>query len=204
MRKTQFKKNAHSEAMCRKGFSPKVLTLFVLCFCLLLFSVPSFAQDSTARFGPFDAEKLNGEGTVSDAIFADAEITLVNLWATWCGACIDELPDLQELDELTDGKVQVVGILLDAYGADDKRDESAIDAMHVLLEKAGVTYSIVMPDEFLKKASSLASAIPTTFVIDKNGVVREAVVGSRSAKEWIQIAQKVADSVYENAVTLAK
>lgn len=199
MQKTRTTKGAYSKGLRNKRWMP-----FVLFFCLLLVSVPSLAQGSMTRFGPFDAEKLNGEGTVSDQVFADAEITLLNLWATWCGPCIHELPDLQKLDEMTDGDVQVIGVLLDGYGSDGKRDESAIKAMHQLLEQAGVTYPVLLPDTFLQKAGSLASSIPTTFVIDKTGVIQEVVIGSRSAENWLQIAQEVADSVYETAVTLAK
>lgn len=172
----------------------------LLAACLLCVALPmtSLAQGmDAARFGPFDAEDLLGDVNVTNDVFENASITLVNYWATWCGPCIQELPDLASLSELTGGKIQVVSVLLDSVDSFGKRDESAIEAMHTLAEDAGVAYPVLVPDTFLSIVGSMVSAIPTTFVVDGNGVLLDTVIGSMTAEEWIERAQEYIDDIFQ-------
>ena len=47
-------------------------------------------------FGHFDAKTLDGE-EVTEEIFANADLTMVNIWGTFCGPCIEEMPYLGEI-----------------------------------------------------------------------------------------------------------
>ena len=49
-------------------------------------------------FGAFESETLDGE-KVTEEIFQQADLTMVNIWATFCGPCIQEMPDLAQLSE---------------------------------------------------------------------------------------------------------
>ena len=67
----------------------------------------------TAVFGTFSAKDLDGN-EVTQEIFASNKLTMVNIWATFCGPCINEMPDLGELAaEYADKGVGIVGIPLD-------------------------------------------------------------------------------------------
>ena len=64
-------------------------------------------------FGEFETVTLTGE-PVTQEIFGEAKLTMVNIWATYCGPCIQEMPELAELArEYEDRGVQIVGLLSD-------------------------------------------------------------------------------------------
>lgn len=197
----------------------KMLSL-LLALGMLLAAMPALAtapedptltdglsvDDSTAAtdtFGPFEAEILNGEGgTLTEEAFEEPVITLINFWATWCGPCIQELPDLAKVSEMTGGKVQVVGVLLDALGRTGQRDDSVVLVMKALLDSAQATYPVILPDEYLVLRSSDMQFVPTTMIVDNQGIVHRTEVGTKTAEEWIAVAQEVADSAYEEQISL--
>jgi len=164
---------------------------FLLVLALLLAYVPGLAA-VPAMFVTFSAENLRGEDgePVTEAIFAEAEVTLLNFWATWCGPCVSELPELAKLGALSEGRVQVIGVLLDGLNTRGKRDEAAITAMHRLLDNARAEYAVLLPDKWLMEVASLVAAIPTTFLIDKEGVILTTVVGARPAEKWLDEVDK--------------
>lgn len=188
----------------------KTIVALLTALCLCLSMVPALAEDAAgeeekALFGPFEAENLNGDGPVTEAIYGEADITLVNFWATWCGPCIGELPDLAQISEATEGRVQVVSVLLDAMSELGKRDEDAIEAMRLLAEDAGVTYAVLYPDNFLMAvAGALVPVIPTTFIVDRDGnVYSRKIEGSNKLEGWLTIVQEAADEIYgDEAVIL--
>lgn len=173
---------------------------FALLLCLsicCLAVAPAFAMDPTP-FPTFDAVNLLDEegANVTQDVFAEADITLMNFWATWCPPCIAELPDLATISELTGGKVQVIGVLVDGVDQFGERDDSAIDAMKALTEDAGVTYPILLPEGTLLALISTMQYIPTTFVVDREGTIYAYEVGSKDADGWIAVAQTTADAAY--------
>lgn len=65
---------------------------------------------------------------VTNEVFKDAELTVVNVWGTFCGPCIEEMPDLQTLFEKYSGKVQLIGIVGDVNGIEDtEQDEKQME-----------------------------------------------------------------------------
>lgn len=64
-------------------------------------------------------------------MFSDYDLTMVNVFATWCSPCVNELPDLQKLSEETksdkDKKIQIVGVVLDTVGANGETDSDALE-----------------------------------------------------------------------------
>lgn len=163
-----------------------------LALSLLLFALPAFAEgDSDTSFGAFEAENLRGDEPITEAYFAGAELTLVNYWATWCPPCRAELPDLAKLGELSGGRAQVLGVLTDSIvDANFTKDEGAIEAAHALLDDAGATFPVVVPDLWLLQISSVVTSIPTTFLVDREGNVVSAVLGARSAEEWMSVVEE--------------
>ena len=70
-------------------------------------------EEPIMLFGHFDSQTLEGE-EVTEEIFANADLTMVNIWGTFCGPCISEMPDLGEIaDEYAEKGVQIVGIVSD-------------------------------------------------------------------------------------------
>jgi len=119
---------------------------------------------------------VHGQPISSDQF--KGKIVVVDFWATWCGPCRTEIPGYAELQRKygKDGLV-IVGVSLDT-------DEHAADTVDSFVKKFGVNYQVVMGDEDVKTAFGGMDAIPTTFLIDRTGQIRDKKVGAESAKDY--------------------
>jgi peroxiredoxin len=90
---------------------------------------------------------------------------LLNIWATWCHPCRDEIPELQRLYERYRGRgLEIVGVSVDANA-----DERAIANF---ARRYGMTYPIWRDPDERVSATFLAIGVPATFLIDRSGVLR--------------------------------
>ncbi len=142
------------------------------------------ASAKTEKDGPkiaFETTDLDGNKVSSEDIFGDHKITIVNLWGSFCGPCINEMPDLEKLNQkLEDKDCGMIGVVIDAVDGDSKVVKTAKE----IVEETGVTYTSVVPwDGFDKDLPAMF--VPTTYFIDSNGnIVGEAAVGARGADEY--------------------
>ncbi|MCS7176371.1 MAG: TlpA family protein disulfide reductase [Candidatus Kapabacteria bacterium] len=112
-------------------------------------------------------------------------VVLLNFWATWCGPCRREIPDLIELHrELSPEKFLLIGISLD-QGA------QAQEKVRSFLEARGVPYLNLLGDVRVADAYGNIVAIPTTFIIDANGRIVERIVGARTRDQFLQSLRRV-------------
>lgn len=124
---------------------------------------------------------------IDSTIFADADITMVNAWASFCSPCIGEMPELQKLsDAMKDKGVQVITVLFDAAGLSDTE---VIEDAHTIMEQSGVDLPVLLANNELKAIFPVA-AFPTSFLVDRKGnIVGTPVIGSRSKdlyEKWVQ------------------
>jgi cytochrome c biogenesis protein CcmG, thiol:disulfide interchange protein DsbE len=90
---------------------------------------------------------------------------LLNVWATWCHPCRDEIPELQRLHEqYRDRGLETVGVSIDASG-----DEDAIAAF---ARRYGMTYPVWRDPAERISATFLVVGVPATFLIDRHGTLR--------------------------------
>lgn len=155
-------------------------------------SDPPAAEAEGAAFGSFTATDLEGEKITQD-IFSARKLTLVNVWATWCSPCIQELPELEALSvKYRDSDFQVIGICADLYDAQTgKTDEKAFETADYIKGELALTYTNLVPDEVLyDRIVAPLTAYPTTFFVDGEGnFVGEPEIGSSSLEEWERIMQ---------------
>ena len=117
----------------------------------------------------FSLENIEGEEVALED-FGD-DVLMVNFWATWCGPCIDEMPTLVQLHSLYANRgFSVVGISV---------DDSA-EKVRTFAPKHDLNYPLLMVDAEMRQDYGGISAIPTTFMIDKKGVVRFVELGRPS------------------------
>ena len=141
--------------------------------------------------GTFTMEDLEGN-TYTQDLFAENELTLVNLFATWCNPCVKEIPELERLHQnLKAQGVGVVGILLDGLDRRGNPDPQALEAAKVLAERTGATYPFLIPDETGMNGRLYGvDAVPETFFVDKNGnYVGEVYLGARNLEAWTEIVE---------------
>ncbi len=100
--------------------------------------------------------------------------TLVNFWATWCGPCKRELPDLVALHtELASHGIKIVGISTD-------RGSNAVDDVRSFVRDHGIQYQIVIASEELEEAFGNVRLLPTSFILDADGNIVQTIIGPRS------------------------
>lgn len=115
--------------------------------------------DLSGRIIRFEGTDLDGNPVTSEALFAQNKVTLVNIWATWCGPCVGELSELQAIHLRSREKgCAVVGLMID----DD------VEAARRLVQENGITYPIVLVSGEFSMVFPF-SAIPTTFYVDGSG-----------------------------------
>lgn len=157
------------------------------------------ADAGNKALGDFTMQDINGE-TYTQEMLGDHDLTMINVFTTWCTPCVSEIPDLAKLHEdMADKGVQVAGIVMDAIGQSGDPDEEAVEKAKVLAEKAEVTYPFLIPDAgYLNGSLAGISAVPTTFFVDKEGnIVGETYTGSRSYEEWESVIEKELSGVVQ-------
>jgi thiol-disulfide isomerase/thioredoxin len=134
---------------------------------------------------PFSASDLNGR-IVDNSFFTNQRLTMVNVWGTFCGPCIREMPELAQLPgEFPSTDFAILGVVADTPDASNEA------TARQLTGSTGVTYTNVVPDlSITNDILADVSVVPTTFFVDRTGtVVGEVLTGSRSKAEWMSVIQ---------------
>ena len=143
-------------------------------------------QQDGDNVGKFEMTGIDKK-TYTEDMFSEYDLTLVNVFTTWCSPCVNEIPELEKLyQELKDQGVGVTGVVLDTADSEGNQDEQAIKKAELLQEKTKATYQGI-------------SAFPETFFVDKNGnIVGETYSGSHTLEEWKEIVEKELSAIKEN------
>ena len=142
--------------------------------------------------GKFETKGVDGKD-YTEKVFSDYDLTLVNIFTTWCSPCVNEIPELEKLyEEMKEKGVGVVGVVLDTVGDDGKQDDATVKKAGVLQEKTKASYPFLIPDSTMMNGRlNGISAFPETFFVDKEGnIVGETYSGSHSLDEWKEIVEK--------------
>lgn len=137
-------------------------------------------------FSSFRASTLAGK-PVDERLFSDYKLTMINVWATFCSPCLNEMPELGQLSKDYASKgVQIIGIVIDTMESDGSISQSQVELARQLVERTGASYTHLLPSaDLLSAGLSGVSSVPTTFFVDATGnLVGESYVGSRSAEQW--------------------
>ncbi|MGE0490058.1 MAG: TlpA family protein disulfide reductase [Vulcanimicrobiota bacterium] len=144
----------------------RILCLFLLC------ALPALAQEATG--GPVPKFSFPHESGAISAEGLKGKVILINCWATWCGPCMGEMPDLVKLQEkYKDQGLQLVGISYDQ--SEEQMKKGA--------ERLQLNFPVVMHDlpevqSFLEKLPPV-EGIPTTWVIDPDGTIVAHHIGAQ-------------------------
>lgn len=151
-------------------------------------SAPSDAATNTV-FGRFTAETFSGE-TVTEELFARSRLTMVNIWATFCGPCINEMPELGEISaEYADKDFAIVGIPVDIFDRSGKLSADAVANARDIISATKADYPHLIASAELQNGKlSEVVYVPETVFIDQNGnQVGKSYTGSRSKAAWLRI-----------------
>jgi len=128
------------------------------------FSVRLFRNPTTV--GDFTIRDLDGR-TISSAALR-GKVTVINFWATWCGPCRAEIPDLVALQEKYKDTLQVIGI---------SQDEAPPEVVKRFTADHKINYPVVMMTAELEKLFPGVVALPTSYVLDRDARIVQKHVG---------------------------
>lgn len=126
------------------------------------------------------------------SIFQDYSLTMVNVWGTFCGPCIDEMPSLGELQNEYESKgVNIVGIVVDVQDDNLELIDEQISLAKEIAEGTGADYThLIVTEEMIDSVLNQFDAIPASFFVDSDGnIVSEFYIGSREKADWAGIIE---------------
>ena len=124
----------------------------------------------------FQLQTLSGESVSLSGLRGKS--VLLNFWATWCGPCKFEMPFLQQINDTWSSK----GLVVLEVDVGEK-----LDVVQKYMTDNNLSMTVAMDTDMkVTSKSYLIGAIPTTFLIDKDGVIRYKMVGAFPNAEAIE------------------
>lgn len=175
------------------------ILIFIIALLLIVFGCAKqtpTVEKGEAIFGEFTAADMEGN-PVTQEIFQDHDLTMINIWATFCGPCISEMPDLAQLQGEFGDDFQVIGIVVDAADRNgntlpDKKTEAA-----TIIDGTGANYLHLLPSKsLLQNYLHNVQSVPETIFVDEDGCqVGERYLGARDKGQWTKIISALLESV---------
>lgn len=156
---------------------PVLLTLALMAYGYLTReAVPEGETRAPLQVGDtaplFSYPSLSGE-QISLEDFRGKKLVLINVWATWCPACREEMPRLETLYRAMKGEDFVIlAVSIDALGA---------QVVEPFVKRLGLTYPILLDPKQTVKKLYRTTGVPESFLVDKGGRLVHKVIGP---EEW--------------------
>ena len=97
------------------------------------------------------------------------KVVLVNIWATWCPPCVDEMPSMEKLYQKFKGEnFEILAVSI---------DEPGLKAVAPFMKKSNLTFPALIDSEGTIKAVYGITGVPESFIIDKQGILIKKIVG---------------------------
>jgi len=142
--------------------------------------------------GSFTTQDVGGKEYTQE-MFKDYDLTLVNIFTTWCTPCVAEMPELEKLyQQMKDQGVNVVGFVLDVLNEKGEIVQADLERAQELVKRTGVTYPVLLPDTgYLNGRLTGIEAFPETFFVDRDGnVVGGTYQGSAGLEDWLAVVEQ--------------
>lgn len=148
----------------------KKLLLLTVVFCMFLFVFACGQEPAILKVGDpapdFSLVDLEGKTWVLSEL--KGQVVFVNFWATWCPPCMKELPSMQKLyTTLPEDKFKMLAIL--------SNDKPAV--ANFVANQYGFTMPILDDSQKLTGSKYAVTGLPETFIVDKQGILREKFIG---------------------------
>lgn len=158
------------------------------------------SDDSAETFQlTFTAKDLDGN-EVNQSVFANAKLTMMNIWATFCGPCINEMPELGELAAEGGTDYQIIGVCADLNGTEDMLEDAK-----EIVSQTKANYLHLQPSEDLYPVLTASSSVPVTFFFDSEGkLVGKGILGAQKKDTWSQVISERLEMVKADETTSAE
>lgn len=162
---------------------------------IILFPPVNIEEEfKSASLKEFTTKDINGK-TINQDILKKYDVTMVNVWTTWCPYCVEEMPELQQIYKKLPNNVNLITICADG---DTKGDTARKE-----LKNAKVEFTtLVKCDDIDENVLDYITGYPTTFFVNKDGkVIGHLQVGTPSddGKDNIKGYQDLIDQAVKEA-----
>jgi peroxiredoxin len=122
----------------------------------------------------FSARTLDGTSMVKSISNYKGEVVVLNIWATWCGPCREEMPSIQRLYSALGPKgLKVVAVSVDPEGKEQTIRDFA--------KEFGLTFEVLHDSSGVIQEIYRTAGVPETFVIGRDGLIRKRWIGG---EDW--------------------
>lgn len=136
--------------------------------------------DVGSRAPTFTATDLQGRPVKLEDL--RGQVVLLNIWATWCGPCRDEMPSMERLhQELGPKGLKIVAVSVDAVPGSAAAGGQQGGDVAEFVKQFGLNFTIWHDPSGAIQRTYRTTGVPESFVIDRNGVIQKKVIG---ATEW--------------------
>jgi cytochrome c biogenesis protein CcmG/thiol:disulfide interchange protein DsbE len=166
-----------------------VIRTFILGLCtVVLFSLPHCAQEKkpSHRLAPdFTLKTLDGQEITLSQL--KGKVVLLDFWATWCAPCRESIPHLIQLyKNYRENGFELIGMSV---------DKGDVEIVRNFLKSMDIPYPVtIVPEDVVR--SYQVTGIPATFLIDKEGKIRDRIAGFNNTIAQ-QLTTKVSDLISE-------
>jgi cytochrome c biogenesis protein CcmG/thiol:disulfide interchange protein DsbE len=116
-------------------------------------------------------------------------VVLLNFWATWCGPCRAEIPELNKLErDFGASGLAVVGVSWDDSAAGVREFQNQIRQ----------DYTVLLGGEDIQDKFEAVRSLPTTYVIDRKGRIRQMIIGARDRTQFEAVLKPLLDEQLSN------
>lgn len=164
------------------------LTILPVVLLLMACRISCVAEDGMRYFTTFTTQNILGE-TVTEAILQEKDLTVVNIWTTWCNPCLNEMPALAQWEKELPENVQILYLCQNLKEGDEVR----LKTVQTIAEKTGVDPAkvLVWTREGFIELERRLTAYPTTLFVNRDGRFWEyPIVGA-----YVEGYQKTVDAL---------
>ena len=144
----------------------------------------AFDEDSIM----FTTIDLDGKPVTQD-IFANADLTVVHVWGTFCGPCIQEMPEYAEFYQNMPDNVNLIGIVCDVMEGDAQGVQSAED----ILNDAGAGFQNLCVSDSVEPLVAEFQFVPSVFFVDRNGHLVGEIMDGAAYPDMVAQLSKLAE-----------
>ena len=133
----------------------------------------------------YAATTLAGDSATTSSLAG--KVVLLNIWATWCAPCREEIPYLQSLyEQHRQAGLEIIGVSVDARGQEE--------AIREFVKDFGMTYPVWRDPDERVQSMFLALGVPASYLIDRAGILRWRRLGTISASDT-SLARALGDAL---------
>jgi len=163
------------------GSFRRILGILVIAVSLLAVASLGLAQQKSEMVGKTAVEfalKDVLQGKDFSLSQFRGKVVMINFFTFFCGPCRDEMPDLNKIHHELQGQgLQTLGIALSS-------DPTQI---RFLVKQLALDYPVLIGNDKVSEAYGSVAVVPTTFIIDKQGKIVQAILGTRKKEDFVKM-----------------